>query len=220
MEQRQFEYRGGISKKFWNIGLDGKRHTVQSGRIGTVGKTKTKEFASEDKARASYEKLIDQKLKKGYVERKVLTLLSNLARREGETVDDPLFGRLRWLNVGEGWWDGDVQTADGRSVDLSVSWRAREDVRRLFSRITADLEAVHQRLADEHLPDINKYCWPDSPMTRDAFLSRFQLCGIHINPDGSVYVEFDDPSEEDTLGGHGIGFMFHLDGRIEPTGSG
>ena len=143
----------------------------------------------------------------------------------GETRDDPLFGRLTWRKYREqwsGWWEGTLQAPEGQSVHFSVSSEAidREDVRRLFSRITADLEAVHQRLADEQLPDLNEFAWPDSPMTREAFLSRIQLCGIDINPDGCIYVEFDDQSEEDILTGHGIGYIFHLDGRIEGTGSG
>ncbi len=68
MSQREFEYVGGSSEKFWNIELQGTSHTVQFGRIGTAGQTKTKEFDSEEKANASHDKLISEKLKKGYVE--------------------------------------------------------------------------------------------------------------------------------------------------------
>ena len=152
-------------------------------------------------------------------------LLSDLLRRTGATRDNALFGRLRFSRYKwwwSGWWEGEIGTAEGRSVDLSVSSEVidREDVRRLFSRITADLEAVHQRLADEHLPDLNEHLWADSPMTRDEFLSRFQVSGIGINPDCTVVVEFDDMTGEDILAGHGIGFDFHLDGTVEATGSG
>ena len=56
------------SSKFWNIELDGSSHTVNYGRTGTNGQTKTKEFDSADKAKASFEKLIGEKKKKGYVE--------------------------------------------------------------------------------------------------------------------------------------------------------
>jgi predicted DNA-binding WGR domain protein len=68
MATREFEYTEGTSRKYWRITLDGKGHTVQFGRIGTSGQTQTKDFASEAQAKASYDKLIAEKLKKGYVE--------------------------------------------------------------------------------------------------------------------------------------------------------
>lgn len=65
---RLFEFHEGSSDKFWEITLDGTSHTVRYGRVGTDGQTKTKDFPSEDKARASYDKLIAQKTGKGYAE--------------------------------------------------------------------------------------------------------------------------------------------------------
>jgi hypothetical protein len=142
-----------------------------------------------------------------------------------ETRDDPLFGRLKWfrsLKRGSGSWDGEFRTSEGQSVGLFVSSGAidREDARSLFSRITADLEAVRQRLADEHLPDLNKSLWANSPMTRDAFLAGFQLSWVAIDDDGAVVVWFDDVTGEDLLMDHAIGLIFHLDGTVEATGSG
>ena len=67
---RLFEFHDGGSDKFWIIELDGTSHTVRYGRQGTDGQTKTKDFASEAEAQKSYEKLIAQKTKKGYVEAK------------------------------------------------------------------------------------------------------------------------------------------------------
>ncbi|MEM7015134.1 MAG: WGR domain-containing protein, partial [Verrucomicrobiota bacterium] len=68
MEKRELVYMDAKSKKFWNIELDGTSHTVKYGRIGTDGQSSTKDFPSEDKARASMEKLVKQKLSKGYVD--------------------------------------------------------------------------------------------------------------------------------------------------------
>lgn len=65
---RLFELHDGKSDKFWIIELSGTSHTVRYGRQGTDGQTKTKDFASASEAQASYEKLITQKEKKGYVE--------------------------------------------------------------------------------------------------------------------------------------------------------
>ncbi|MBV9124451.1 MAG: STM4015 family protein [Planctomycetes bacterium] len=68
MKRREFQFTEGTSKKFWAIELEGTRHTVHFGRIGTAGQTQTKEFDNEDKARKSYEKLLAEKVNKGYVE--------------------------------------------------------------------------------------------------------------------------------------------------------
>ena len=68
MSRREFELIDGTSRKFWSIELDDKAHTVQFGRIGTAGQTRRKEFDTSAEARASYDKLIAEKVKKGYVE--------------------------------------------------------------------------------------------------------------------------------------------------------
>lgn len=65
---RLFEFHEGGSDKFWIIELNGNSHTVRYGRQGTDGQTKTKEFGSTEEARKSYDKLVAQKTKKGYVE--------------------------------------------------------------------------------------------------------------------------------------------------------
>lgn len=68
MEKRELIFSADGSHKFWTITLSEQSHTVNYGRIGTSGQSKTKEFATTEKARASYEKLVASKLKKGYHE--------------------------------------------------------------------------------------------------------------------------------------------------------
>ena len=68
MAARTFTFQQGTSDKFWTIEVSGTEHTVHYGRIGTAGQVKTKAFADEAKATASAEKLIAEKLAKGYVE--------------------------------------------------------------------------------------------------------------------------------------------------------
>jgi len=67
---RTFEFSDGKSNKFWNIELSGTSFTVTYGRIGTAGQTQTKEFPSADKAKSAHDKLVAEKLGKGYVETK------------------------------------------------------------------------------------------------------------------------------------------------------
>lgn len=65
---RYFEYHDEKSSKFWEISVNGLEVTVRYGRVGANGTTKTKEFADQAKADAHAEKLIDEKIAKGYVE--------------------------------------------------------------------------------------------------------------------------------------------------------
>jgi predicted DNA-binding WGR domain protein len=63
----RLELLDGSVAKFWAISLEGSGHTAHYGRIGSAGKKKTKEFDSPDKAKSSYDKLLKQKMKKGYL---------------------------------------------------------------------------------------------------------------------------------------------------------
>ncbi len=66
---RYFEFIGGGSRKFWEITIEGSRHTVRFGRIGTQGQTKTKSFRTPADAQRDARRLVSEKLRKGYVER-------------------------------------------------------------------------------------------------------------------------------------------------------
>src|SRR5580765_8280390 len=68
MARREFHLQDGASNKFWAIELGGKTFTVQFGRMGTDGQTQTKDFGSEAAAKAAYDKLVAEKVKKGYKE--------------------------------------------------------------------------------------------------------------------------------------------------------
>jgi predicted DNA-binding WGR domain protein len=68
MDYRSLRYQDEKSDKFWSIVLSGCSYTVNYGRYGTEGQTQTKDFPIEDAARKSYDKLVAEKLKKGYVD--------------------------------------------------------------------------------------------------------------------------------------------------------
>ena len=68
METRSFEFREGTSDKFWTISLNGANHVIRFGRNGTAGQEQNKEFPSSDAAKKAYDKLIAEKVKKGYRE--------------------------------------------------------------------------------------------------------------------------------------------------------
>jgi uncharacterized protein (TIGR02996 family) len=65
---RTFTFSDVKSHKFWNIELQGNSFTVTYGRQGTTGQTQTKKFDSAAAAQKEHDKLIKEKLSKGYVE--------------------------------------------------------------------------------------------------------------------------------------------------------
>ena len=64
--KRKLVYKDKKSNKFWNIEVSDKSFTVTFGRVGTKGQSNTKTFQSKDTCKKEVEKLIQQKMKKGY----------------------------------------------------------------------------------------------------------------------------------------------------------
>jgi predicted DNA-binding WGR domain protein len=65
---KRFEFIEGGSKKFWEIDQSGIEMTIRYGRIGTNGHTQTKTFPDESRTTREVQKLIAEKVKKGYIE--------------------------------------------------------------------------------------------------------------------------------------------------------
>lgn len=66
--KRRFVYQDAKSDKFWDIEFEGTTQTVIYGKTGTAGREAVKEFATAEECTKESEKLIAQKLKKGYTE--------------------------------------------------------------------------------------------------------------------------------------------------------
>jgi predicted DNA-binding WGR domain protein len=65
--QKHFTCQDGKSDKFWSISTNGGSFTVRYGKTGTDGQEKTKAFGSAELCEKEAEKLVAEKLKKGYV---------------------------------------------------------------------------------------------------------------------------------------------------------
>jgi predicted DNA-binding WGR domain protein len=66
--KQTFVYRDEKSNKFWSIEVTGSSFTVTFGRVGTAGQTQEKSFADETTCWKEADKLIAEKIKKGYME--------------------------------------------------------------------------------------------------------------------------------------------------------
>jgi len=64
--KKHLTFKDGKSDKFWSIDVNGKSFTVVYGKTGTAGQTSTKEFDTEEKCLKEAEKLVKEKLSKGY----------------------------------------------------------------------------------------------------------------------------------------------------------
>lgn len=62
----RYELVEGTSSKFWEIALDGAKFTTTWGKIGTAGQSTTKEWKDAATAQKEHDKLVAEKVKKGY----------------------------------------------------------------------------------------------------------------------------------------------------------
>lgn len=67
-KRRRFEFWGEKSCKFWEIELIGPVCTTYYGKINGSARAEANDYGSEAEAKKQYEKIIAQKLKKGYSE--------------------------------------------------------------------------------------------------------------------------------------------------------
>lgn len=66
--KKSLKYIDGNSDKFWEINVTGFEFTVTYGKNGTSGTSQTKSFSTDEECLRNAEKLVSEKLKKGYSE--------------------------------------------------------------------------------------------------------------------------------------------------------
>jgi predicted DNA-binding WGR domain protein len=78
--RKHLKYIDGTADKFWQIEVHESTFTVTYGKNGTIGTTQTKTFDSADDCLKTAEKLLAEKIKKGYSESGEVTLSSASAK--------------------------------------------------------------------------------------------------------------------------------------------
>src|SRR5262245_1922727 len=140
---RTFKFSDDKSYKFWNIELEGDSFTVRYGRIGTKGQAQTKQFASEAEARKAHDKLVAEKLGKGYGETtptKPTTTENALERALVEDPDD--------LATHSAYADWLSQQGDPRGEFIQVQLLLEDPSRPAAER--KELEKREKQLLKEH----------------------------------------------------------------------
>ena len=85
---REFEYADGKSFKFWKVELKANEVLTQYGRIGAAGQETNKDFGSPEKAKKEYDKLVAEKLGKGYVEKSAVVAVPKQSGAKTSSTKD------------------------------------------------------------------------------------------------------------------------------------
>jgi uncharacterized protein (TIGR02996 family) len=155
---RTFQFSDAKSHKFWNIEVSGSSFTVTYGKVGTSGQTQTKSFASADKAQAEADKLINEKLKKGYVESTPKPAASHAEAFERALIAD--------VNDLAGWCayaDYLAEQGDSRGEFMQVQIALEDETRSKTER--AALKKQETKLLKQHETD---WLGPLAAVTVDA----------------------------------------------------
>lgn len=137
--KRYFEFQDAKSYKFWQAELADATLTVTYGKIGTTGQEKVTPFGSAAEAEKEMTKLINEKTKKGYVEKteasaKKVTkriAVSHDEAEDGKTLADKLEAFLATPQAAEvdaltlGSWEEAYQNSPNEAIDLLVQEAAK-----------------------------------------------------------------------------------------------
>lgn len=137
----RYEYTDDKSKKFWEIEREGDSFTTRFGRIGTDGQTSTKTFDDEAKCIREYDKLVQQKTKKGYA--LVAAQAAGPSEDRNRELEAAIFAdpddRDAWRSYGE--WltaQGDVR---GEIIALELAGHSPENEQKKNALVAANLQS-------------------------------------------------------------------------------
>ena len=95
----------GDSNKFWTIEQSGKTYSVQWGRLGTKGRSGEKDFSTKEECSKAVQKLIKEKISKGYSEAQDLTEIPEKQIAQYKPMDDDVFwdiiSSFNWKKTGD-----------------------------------------------------------------------------------------------------------------------
>ena len=114
----RYEFSEGSSNKFWEIKLSDKSFTTTYGKIGATGQTTVKTFKSSADAKKEHDKLVAEKMKKGYA------LVGGKAKAADKKADKGKPEKAASAAVGK---------ADARNPDLEAAIVANPSDREAYA---------------------------------------------------------------------------------------
>ena len=179
--KRIFINQTGDSNKYWTIEHLDKKYIVQWGKLGTDGRSNEKEFATKDECLKEIEKLIKEKISKGYSETNDLTNIPDKPILEYIPMNEDIF----WEIISSFNWK---KTGDDDAV-------LRPALKRLISMTPDNIQQFAEILA-EKLYSLDGFVYasnigPDSYKGEDEFFSTdyflYVRCCVVAN--GKAYYE-------------------------------
>lgn len=92
--KRNFINQTDNSNKFWTIEQLNEKYIVQWGKLGTEGRSGEKEFSSKDECLKKIEKLIKEKIRKGYIETNDLSNIPEKPIVEYKPMNEDVFWEI------------------------------------------------------------------------------------------------------------------------------
>lgn len=130
---RRFTFQEGTSDKFWEIEVLGTETVVSFGRTGTAGQNQTKDHGTPAAAHAAAQRLIAEKLKKGYAEELATTDVRPPGLAEGEHLR--VFHGLPVQQYAPG---HGLPNAPASAWRVAADWDGPENVNELLSPLLAE----------------------------------------------------------------------------------
>lgn len=120
--KRHYINQTGDANKFWTVEQEENSYTVTWGKIGTQGRTNTKTLSDSEECRKVVEKLIGEKLSKGYQEINDLSQVQDKPVSEYKPMDEEVFWEIiksfDWNKTGDD--DAVLRPAVKRLVTMTV----------------------------------------------------------------------------------------------------
>jgi predicted DNA-binding WGR domain protein len=172
----------GDSNKFWTIEQVDKKYIVQWGKIGTEGRISEKEFPNADECRKEVDKIIKEKVGKGYSETSDLSKIPTKQIQEYKPMDEDVFwdiiSSFNWKKTGDD--DAVLRPALKRLSSMKV-----EDIY-IFSDILS--EKLYSLDGIDYASNIGDFSYKDETQhfSNDYFL--YVRCCVVAN--GKEFYEF------------------------------
>jgi uncharacterized protein (TIGR02996 family) len=164
---RYFELVEGTSSKFWEVRLEGESVITRHGKIGTAGQTTEKELDGKLEAFKEYDKLVAEKLKKGYVEKAGGGAAADKRNPELEKAIDADPYDVSAYMVYADWLQGQGDPR-GELISLQLAAETKRD-----ARLAKAAAALIENNAEIFLGPLAEHTKTYDGNDRDAFTWRF-----------------------------------------------
>ncbi len=180
----RYEFSEGKSSKFWEIELDGESFTTKWGRIGTTGQEASKDFDSRGEAKREYDKLVAEKVKKGYALVSAGGGDAPPAAKSNPALEDAIRANPDDVHVYEVYGDWLQANGDARGelVAVQIGLAAKQD-----PKLAAREKELLSSLSDQlHDPDLASMVGEAVRITwRNGFYDTVRISLPYDDADGA-----------------------------------